>query len=560
MKKILFICGLIFSVYANAQLIGWVPYASKNKHIGMAADSLMYMPVKDTTHTPQRLGAYTMRPQDSCVYIGISQTAGTQRWAKLAKYSELTTVGNAKWALGGNTLSSAQTFGTVSNHDLPFITNNTERARILSTGNFGIGTSSPGSLFTVGANAFTVNSSGVVGAGTWNGSIINQAYLGTGGGGSTKFLREDNTWQTLGGGTVNSGTDKRVAYYAGTGTTVDDATGVEVGNTNERLTVTAQATTETALLVKQAGGGNYPAITIEASDASNPYTPMLRFKTTGAGSPGIGLMAADYGRLNISGANAPYESATYEEMTFGTFYAGVKNVRIHTYAYGTPASPNDWTMILRTPTTSSSGLAINWGATGQTADLLQMRMHDNTELTKFNKDGKISKYNTSAVLNGELLIGHTSNGTFEKATLTAGQNISITNGAGAVTIATDITLAQGTYTPTLTNTTNITSSTAYTTHYFRVGDQITVWGQVEITPTAVGACELRMTLPVATSNFNNTYEAAGNASEGTQEPTKISNARILAVTADGKVKLLYNDQIGGSRTFSFSFTYKYVTP
>ena len=46
------------------------------------------------------------------------------------------------WAMGGNAVASAQNIGTTSNYDLPFITNNTERMRLSSTGNLGIGTSS----------------------------------------------------------------------------------------------------------------------------------------------------------------------------------------------------------------------------------------------------------------------------------------------------------------------------------------------------------------------------------------------------------------------------------
>ncbi|HEV8282902.1 MAG TPA: tail fiber domain-containing protein [Chitinophagaceae bacterium] len=46
------------------------------------------------------------------------------------------------WALGGNAVGAATTLGTTSNYALPFITNNTERMRISSTGNVGIGTSS----------------------------------------------------------------------------------------------------------------------------------------------------------------------------------------------------------------------------------------------------------------------------------------------------------------------------------------------------------------------------------------------------------------------------------
>lgn len=46
------------------------------------------------------------------------------------------------WTQGGNGVASLKTLGTTTNYDLPFITNNTERMRISSTGNVKIGTSS----------------------------------------------------------------------------------------------------------------------------------------------------------------------------------------------------------------------------------------------------------------------------------------------------------------------------------------------------------------------------------------------------------------------------------
>lgn len=45
------------------------------------------------------------------------------------------------WLLGGNSTASAQNLGTTSNFDLPFITNNTEKMRLTTTGELGIGTS-----------------------------------------------------------------------------------------------------------------------------------------------------------------------------------------------------------------------------------------------------------------------------------------------------------------------------------------------------------------------------------------------------------------------------------
>lgn len=45
------------------------------------------------------------------------------------------------WFLGGNAVTAAQTLGTTSNFELPFITNNIERMRISNTGSVGIGSS-----------------------------------------------------------------------------------------------------------------------------------------------------------------------------------------------------------------------------------------------------------------------------------------------------------------------------------------------------------------------------------------------------------------------------------
>ena len=57
--------------------------------------------------------------------------------------------------------------------------------------------------------------------------------------------------------------------------------------------------------------------------------------------------------------------------------------------------------------------------------------------------GKIGDYNDTAPADGQVLIGNTGGATFDSATLTAGSGISITNGAGAITIASSITQSTG---------------------------------------------------------------------------------------------------------------------
>lgn len=53
----------------------------------------------------------------------------------------LPTGSGTSWTQGGNSVASIKKMGTISNYDLPFITNNTEKMRLTTTGNMGIGTS-----------------------------------------------------------------------------------------------------------------------------------------------------------------------------------------------------------------------------------------------------------------------------------------------------------------------------------------------------------------------------------------------------------------------------------
>ncbi len=68
----------------------------------------------------------------------------------------------------------------------------------------------------------------------------------------------------------------------------------------------------------------------------------------------------------------------------------------------------------------------------------------------------------------------------------------------------------GTWTPTLTNVTNLAASTAYLSTYLRVSNVVIGFGRVDVDPTAAGAAQLGISLPVA-SNFANAYECAGVA-------------------------------------------------
>jgi hypothetical protein len=83
----------------------------------------------------------------------------------------------------------------------------------------------------------TITTLGTVTLGTWQGDVINYQYLGSNGGGTTKFLREDNTWQLL--PTVPTPTLDQVLTAGNTslsGLTIGNA---KIGNATNYVNITS---------------------------------------------------------------------------------------------------------------------------------------------------------------------------------------------------------------------------------------------------------------------------------------------------------------------------------
>lgn len=113
-------------------------------------------------------------------------------------------------------------------------------------------------------------------------------------------------------------------------------------------------------------------------------------------------------------------------------------------------------------------------------------------------------------------------------------------------------LDYGTYTPTLTNTTNITGSSAYQAQYMRVGNVVTVSGKVDIDPTTTATvAELRMTLPIASSM------GADNLCAGVATNNGGKTARILGlISATGQARLVTSNDIDDvNRGWQYTYTY-----
>jgi hypothetical protein len=111
-----------------------------------------------------------------------------------------------------------------------------------------------------------------------------------------------------------------------------------------------------------------------------------------------------------------------------------------------------------------------------------------------------------------------------------------------------ITLAAGSYTPTISNIVGGFSVTARAAHYTRVGNTVTVSGTVNIGSGASG--NFRMSLPIA-SNFTSSYDAGGCA----ESDFTGRHGLFLADTANDVV-LLFVTSGGSSGDQGYSYSYQ----
>jgi hypothetical protein len=259
------------------------------------------------------------------------------------------------------------------------------------------------------------------------------------------------------------------------------------------------------------------------TDGSN-YRTDLAFAVTNGGSavPSVGMRLNGGGRLYV-GANT-VATATLELAAGSTSVAPFKltaGTNKTTAAAG--EMEYDGTSLFFTPTGT-------------------------TRLRKVLTDNSIPA-------NGQIPIGNGAN--YTNATLTQGTGISITNGAGSITFEVPTTfITSGTYTPTITNGSNVAGSTAYECQYMRVGSVVTVSGRIDIDPTLTAtSTQLTFTLPIssafgASNNLGGTAYCPNIAGMGAAiQSDGVSQALVQYVPSD-----LTNNP------YFFSFTYRIIVP
>lgn len=117
-------------------------------------------------------------------------------------------------------------------------------------------------------------------------------------------------------------------------------------------------------------------------------------------------------------------------------------------------------------------------------------------------------------------------------------------------------IINGTYTPTLTNSANIDSSTAYVTSYTKIGNMVYVSGKVDVNNTADATLTtLGISLPIV-SNLANEQELAGVMSSCSS--TAVQVGRISGDTANDRAQVNFIAAGTSNNGFSFYFAYRII--
>lgn len=121
--------------------------------------------------------------------------------------------------------------------------------------------------------------------------------------------------------------------------------------------------------------------------------------------------------------------------------------------------------------------------------------------------------------------------------------LTITTGTGNV--------GWGTYIPTLTNGTNLAASTSRQATYLRVGNSVTVAGQIDVDPTtAATLTQVDISLPIA-SNFTTAFQLGGVGAL-----YQDASVVIQGSAANDRAECYFKPGTTANTTMTYQFTYQ----
>jgi hypothetical protein len=217
-------------------------------------------------------------------------STATTSWIRLGTGSS-----GSGWNLTGNGSTTAGTnfLGTTDAIDLVFKTNGTERARILSAGNFGIGTASPAQKLDVAGNVSFTGALMPNGLEGTSGYVLTSAGPGAPPTWSSIATASSTAWSRLGDAGTSAatnfiGTTDAVSFVLKAGGNEKMRLG---GASNTGITVTGTSTTKD-ILYAVGNINNYASIEVQNNNTGNSAS--ADFVVSNDGTSGGVLNAKEY--------------------------------------------------------------------------------------------------------------------------------------------------------------------------------------------------------------------------------------------------------------------------
>lgn len=330
------------------------------------------------------------------------------------------------------------------------------------------------------------------------------------------------------------------AIPSGTGTTAAWNVYNNSDPTNASYTQVRATSTDSSILAGLTGTGTYLPMTfitggserirIDTSGnvsigTATPSTKLTVYGTTTTGSS-ISAECADAGA-----ASGPYldlyrnSASPAANDSLGAIFFDGNNSSANIIGYATIKN------IIGSPTAASESGILTFSAYAAGSDGERMRIHSN---------GYIGIANNSPAC---------------ALDVTGGIQTSRTTVTSPAT--TDGNIFSGSYTPTFTNTTNISSSTPVTCYYTRVGNVVSVFGRVDVTATATGNTVLGVSLPIA-SNLTTNAQLSGTVATTSATVANNVSGRINGDTTNDRAQVQWNAAVTTAVTYSINFSYVIV--
>jgi hypothetical protein len=141
-----------------------------------------------------------------------------------------------------------------------------------------------------------------------------------------------------------------------------------------------------------------------------------------------------------------------------------------------------------------------------------------------------------------------------------GGGLTVSKAGVTAPAASDGNVFSGTYTPTLTGIANVSSSTAFTTTYMRVGNLVTISFRINVVPTAVSTrTEIEASLPVL-ANHTGTSTLVNGALSSSVSTLPISPVRVTGKLSSTATAVLVFDSVASTAAYAVGgvITYRVV--